>query len=229
MQQYLFCPRCQNANPPNSQFCFRCGNKFIKPQPWSKTQIIVIIVISVVGVVALAVGIALDEAGQRAKNKNAAATTASPSPTPPLSSPEALTRAKQLVGGDKDSMAEAIKLLQSIPKEAKEYKEAQPILKRTTEQLSRIMAEEYILGPKPENSAYDGSVRAVDKYLERVLNDYDDSEYLEWSPVTKVTLKGEPYWAVRLKLRAKNAFGAKIVKDVIFFIRQNQVVRAEGL
>ena len=86
-----------------------------------------------------------------------------------------------------------------------------------------------MLGQKPENSGWNGKVACVDRYLKTTLNDYDSSEYMEWSPVTKVELKGEPYWAVKLKLRAKNAFGAYIVKDVAFFIRQNEVVKAVGL
>lgn len=85
------------------------------------------------------------------------------------------------------------------------------------------------MGPKPKNSEWDGRVDAVVKYLRRNLNDYDSSEFVEWSPVTKLKVKGEPFWVVRLKLRAKNAFGGYILKDTFYFIRQNEVVAAEGL
>ena len=46
---------------------------------------------------------------------------------------------------------------------------------------------------------------------------------------SKLKVKGEPFWVVRLKLRAKNAFGGYILKDTFYFIRQNEVVAAEGL
>lgn len=66
-------------------------------------------------------------------------------------------------------------------------------------------------------------------YLRDNLNDYDSSEFVEWSPVAKLEVKGEPYWVVRLKLRAKNAFGGYVLKNTFYFIRQNKVVSAEGL
>lgn len=119
--------------------------------------------------------------------------------------------------------------MRTIPKEAKECKEAKPLLDKTAKRWARFAAEELVLGRKPENSGWNGKVACVDRYLKSTLNDYDSSEYLEWSPVTRVELKGEPYWAVKLKLRAKNAFGAFFVKDAAFFIRQNEVVRAVGL
>jgi hypothetical protein len=85
------------------------------------------------------------------------------------------------------------------------------------------------LGPKPKNSEWDGRVDPVVEYLKNNLNDYDSSEFVEWSPVTKLEVKGEPFWVVRLKLGAKNAFGGYVLKNTFYFIRQNKVVNAEGL
>jgi hypothetical protein len=162
------------------------------------------------------------------------ASTPQPTPSPeqtPLPPAEILTRAKGLIyeGASKDSLGQAVDMLRSIPREAKEYKAAQPLLEKTMKRWARLAAEELVLGPKPDGGGWNGKVHCVDQYLKSNLNDYESSEYLEWSPVTRVDLKGEPYWAVKLKLRAKNAFGAYIVKDVVFFIRQNQVVQAVGL
>lgn len=120
------------------------------------------------------------------------------------------------------------KQLAAIPKQAREYKEANNLKKKLSDKVIRLAAEKIVLGAKPQ-SGYAGKVYEVDNYLSKTLNDYDDSEYLEWTPVKKLDVKGEPYWAVGLKLRAKNAFGAKIVKDVVFFIRDGQVVKTTGL
>ena len=119
--------------------------------------------------------------------------------------------------------------LKAIPADAREAKQAKAIRTKVETQLSKINRDKTILGPKPDDSGWKGKVRCVDQYLKANLNDYDSSEYLEWSPVTRVEIKGEPYWAVRLKLRATNGFGAKILKEPIFLIRQNAVVRVEGL
>jgi hypothetical protein len=119
--------------------------------------------------------------------------------------------------------------LRQIPKDAKEYVAAQALIKRLIDKSARITAEILVLGPKPKNSEWDGRVDPVVEYLKDNLNDYDSSEFVEWSPVTKLEVKGEPFWVVRLKLRAKNAFGGYVLKNTFYFIRQNKVVTAEGL
>ncbi len=119
--------------------------------------------------------------------------------------------------------------LREIPKEAKEYKDSQALLKKLIDKSSVIGAEIVVLGEKPENSAWDGSVRPAEKYLKEVLNDYSSSEYLDWTKVAKVYEGKEPYWHTTVRLRAKNAFGAFIVKDIAFWIRRGQVVKVKGL
>lgn len=119
--------------------------------------------------------------------------------------------------------------LQEIPKDSKDYAKAQSLNKNLIAKSAKIGAEILVLGPKPKNSEWDGRVDAVVSFLRKNLNDYGSSEFVEWSPVTKVAVKGEPYWTVRLKLRAKNAFGALILKETYYFIRQNEVVSAKGL
>jgi hypothetical protein len=161
----------------------------------------------------------------------AAIATPSTTPTPALSSAEKLARAKQLSGGEAatEQMKEAAQLLRTIPASDREAKEAQVLEARLREKAARALAEEAVLGPAPENSGWDGSVRCVDRYLKAALNDYDSAEYLEWSKVAKTYVKGEPFWVVKLKLRAPNAFGAKVVKTPVFFIRRDSVVSVEGL
>ena len=158
-------------------------------------------------------------------------------PTPPPTFADLKARAETLLKFSKDEYVkedlnqfdEVMTPLNSIPKEDKNYKEAQTLHKKLIDKTAPIMAEIVILGPKPENSAYDGSVRPAENYLKEALNDYHSSEYLGWTEVKKVYIGKEPYWGTKVKLRAKNAFGAFIVKDVYFLIRNNQVVKVEGL
>lgn len=86
-----------------------------------------------------------------------------------------------------------------------------------------------IIGEKPFQSSWDGEVLAVKRYLRATLNDYESSEFVEWSPVSKVNIEGRLYWGVRLKLRAKNAFGAYVLRDTYYFIRFDEVVFSKGL
>ena len=162
---------------------------------------------------------------------------ASPTPTPKPTFAELQQRSEPLLKLNKQEYVQddlkdfdaVMQPLREIPKDAKEYKQAQALNKKLIDKSARIGAELLVLGPKPKSSEWDGRVDPVVRYLRKNLNDYDSSEFVEWSPVTKLEVKGEPFWVVRLKLRAKNAFGGLILKDTYYFIRQNEVVSAEGL
>ncbi|EAU53567.1 hypothetical protein [Mariprofundus ferrooxydans] len=62
------------------------------------------------------------------------------------------------------------------------------------------------------NSSWDGSVSQIEDYLQRNLNDPSSLQIVEWSKV----IKGGEYFMVRVKYRAKNAFGAYIIQNQIF-------------
>lgn len=73
------------------------------------------------------------------------------------------------------------------------------------------------------NSAWDGSVHQVERYLKTVLRDPSSLEYVEWSPVVDID-QGEfkGHYLVRCKYRAKNAFGGYVLNNDAF------VLDAEG-
>lgn len=63
-----------------------------------------------------------------------------------------------------------------------------------------------------ENSPWDGSVYAVERYLKRSLKDPDSFKAVEWSPVRK----GCGNYTVGLSYRAKNGFGGYVVEQAVF-------------
>jgi hypothetical protein len=149
---------------------------------------------------------------QTASNSGSANTAntsqvAAPTSTPQLSFADLQQRGQSVLSMNKEEYVEddlkafdaVIGPLRAIPKDAKEYGPAQALIKKLVEKAARITAEILVLGPKPTNSAYDGRVDPVVEYLKNNLNDYDSSEFVEWSPVTKLEVKGEPFWVVRLK------------------------------
>ena len=85
-----------------------------------------------------------------------------------------------------------------------------------------------IIGPKPENSSWDAAVAPVVSWLKSNLKDPKSLEFIEWSPVTKINLDGEYYWAVRVKYRAKNSFGGYVVEEIICYMRHEKVVFHSG-
>lgn len=70
------------------------------------------------------------------------------------------------------------------------------------------------------NSAYDGSVIQVERYLKRTLKDPGSFQAIQWYPVQK-DLEG---FTVRVRYRAKNSFGALVIEDGVFLLdRQGRV------
>jgi hypothetical protein len=246
------CNKCGIANPTGTQFCSSCGNNIavaqqsISPGNKSNLKTILIVLGCIIGSCVLcgiigAIGnlnkkdIANSSTSNVQNTSNSNVALATPTPTPTFAELKSKTQPLLNMGNgehnkeDLKRFDDVMKPLREIPKEAKEYKEAQALIKQLINKSSVIGAEIVVLGDKPENSSWDGSVRPAEKYLKEALNDYSSSEYLGWSPVTKIYIGKEPYWGTKVKLRAKNAFGAFIVKDIVFFIRNNQVVKVEGL
>lgn len=80
------------------------------------------------------------------------------------------------------------------------------------------------------NSEWDSSVVQVQDYLKRNLNDANSVQYVEWS---KVNIAQNPtsykYW-VRCKYRAKNALGAYVLANQIFYLdEKGEVVDVKDL
>jgi len=91
---------------------------------------------------------------------------------------------------------------------------------RLVEEQKQLAVE---LGPKPEPSAWDGSYRAVNTYLEKHAKD-PDSVKIDGCTAATATAKG---WIVRCEYRAKNSFGAVVRGNTYFAIKQNAVVATE--
>lgn len=250
------CPRCGTANVPDASFCFRCGSRLVQQAPPTPTPptaanntkalwITVGVLVAVFGSCGLCgiIGKLSDKTATQTSSNSANASNANtsqvaaPTATPQPSFADLQQRGQSLLSMNKEEYVEddlkafdaVIGPLRAIPKDAKEYGPAQALIKKLVEKAARITAEILVLGPKPTNSAYDGRVDPVVEYLKNNLNDYDSSEFVEWSAVTKLEVKGEPFWVVRLKLRAKNAFGGYILRNTFYFLRQNKVVSTEGL
>ena len=250
--QLFQCPRCQNTNAAEVHFCAHCGLLRNQQAPTTRpvnntkpvwiTVGVVLAVLGFCGWCGVIGKLGEDSAKQMAvtpntPNSSDPSVLASPTATPKPTFSELNQRAgpllrlekEEYVRGDLGDFDALLRPLREIPKDAKEYAAAQDLIKKLIDKAAKIGAEILVLGPKPKNSEWDGRVAPVVEYLKNNLNDYDSSEFVEWSPVTKLEVKGEPFWAVRLKLRAKNAFGGYILKDTFYFIRQNRVVMAEGL
>lgn len=76
-------------------------------------------------------------------------------------------------------------------------------------------------GPKPVPDAWDGVCPQVRKHMERTLMDAGSLEIVESSPVVPY---GDDAWAQRVRYRAKNGFGALIIAENVFVIRDDEVI-----
>lgn len=73
------------------------------------------------------------------------------------------------------------------------------------------------------NSAYDGSVRQVEEWMKKNLNDPGSLQVVEWSPVVK-TEQGN--FVVRCKFRAKNTMGGLVLQSKAFILGPTGIVMA---
>lgn len=84
------------------------------------------------------------------------------------------------------------------------------------------------VGPIPSQLA-NGLVPAVVRYLNENLNDPYSMKLLKWSKLRIVYKYNQPFWYVTLRLRAKNGFGAYILKEAGFYLRNNKVVFTDNM
>lgn len=230
----MFCPTCGQQNQIGSSFCNRCGAGLprthasdIPHQPPTRKKSSLRFIgyffgAAVILYVFFIVVFLFNQDKQKPKEDIAA--NPSPTPTPQMAPEEIIAQSRKVLASDysKESYQEILKNLEEIPGNAKQRAEAD----RLKEKAATTYLSEEIAGPAPTTSPWDGKVYCVDRYLKGVLNDYDSAEYMQWSGPEKVKIKGVLYWRVRLKLRAANAFGAKIIKIYTFLIQNNTVVSA---
>jgi len=73
------------------------------------------------------------------------------------------------------------------------------------------------------NSTYDGSVKQVEAWFDKNLDDPASFERVEWSKVSKTA---EGNFVVRCKYRAKNKSGAVELQDKVFILGSTGIVLA---
>jgi hypothetical protein len=79
-------------------------------------------------------------------------------------------------------------------------------------------------GTKPQQKAT-GEVPIVMNWFQNNLNDPYSMKIVNWGNVVKVGSGADANWAVIVKLRAKNLYGAYVLGQYTFFIRQNKIVK----
>jgi hypothetical protein len=97
--------------------------------------------------------------------------------------------------------------------------ELSPAVSLTPPKPKPRVADSTLIGQMPRQLA-DGRVPIVIHYLQENLNDPYSMKLLRWARIQKVYRYEEPFWYVRLRMRAKNGFGAYILKEVGFYIRR---------
>lgn len=157
-----------------------------------------------------------------------------PTPTPFTSFADLKNETEELIkfeageytDGDVERYDRALDQLNKITKTDPNFRDTQKLKAPLEKKAKSVRLEVALLGKRPTEI----ELRSMyNNYLRDRLNDYDSSEYVGYSQAFREYVKGEPYWTSTLRLRAKNAFGAYIVKDVKFYIQGGSVVYAKGL
>ena len=83
-------------------------------------------------------------------------------------------------------------------------------------------------GPMPTQLP-NGQIPVVVRYLNDNLHDPYSMKLLKWSKPRIVYKVDQPFWYVTLRMRAKNGFGAYILREVGFYLKNNKVVFTDNL
>jgi len=103
------------------------------------------------------------------------------------------------------------------------------------ERLERITAErkkreiariENLYGEKPKNSAWDGTVYCIERYIESIAKDPDSLVFEKWSGPELVEKEG---WIVLCQFRGKNGFGGYTRETKMFTIRHGNVMSIKDI
>jgi hypothetical protein len=136
-----------------------------------------------------------------------------PSAEPPP--PAKLSPAQRKAAAERE--AKRKQLTEEREAKRKEDRAKRKAEKEERERQATAAAEEVskaYCGPEPERSAWDGIYEGVERYFKEIANDPDS---VDFAGCTGVIRKGPPAcWVTACNVRAKNAFGAKILKAVVF-------------
>lgn len=84
------------------------------------------------------------------------------------------------------------------------------------------------IGPAPyfaRNPPFQGSGgMLIRQYLEQTLKDPDSLEIIAMDGPFETTFKGERYWRIDVRYRARNGFGGMAVEDGVALIRHHRVI-----
>lgn len=198
----MYCPTCAVPNFADARFCSSCGRS-LKARRIALFVLVLFGGLLILGLVGL-IGVAIRNPNPKPNRQPDVAlvnahVNAAPTETPNLTDTQKVQRAKGLITDSANSMHldEAFQLLKTIPKTAKEYKEGEKLITS----LGRIVLEREVIGQRPITGSAE-----VKEYLRNVLNDYDSSEFIEWSSVEKVYLKKGTLLASGTKAPRKKRF-----------------------
>jgi LysM repeat protein len=78
-------------------------------------------------------------------------------------------------------------------------------------------------GEKPVQQK-DGKVQAVINYFNETFHDPFSMRFVRWSPLSIAHFGANTYWSVTVKFRAKNTFGAYVLTEETYYIKNGKVV-----
>jgi LysM repeat protein len=131
-----------------------------------------------------------------------------------IAAERAVLEAKAKVEGVRQQIATADKQLNDALNAQRKQKEAAVRMRQSADILR---------GPKPAQLP-NGTVPLVLKWFQESLHDPYSARYVSWSKLEKYYWASAPCWVVSVRIRAKNAFGAYVLSDNTFYIRQNRII-----
>jgi Outer membrane efflux protein len=148
---------------------------------------------------------------------------------------ERLETAKQLYGNGLVHQSQVDDAIRSVKVQQGNVVSTKKLISSADNKLAMALLESKqptkpgsAVGPMPAQLA-NGQIPAVIRYLNDNLNDPYSMKLLKWSKLRIAYKYDQPFWYVTLRLRAKNGFGAYILREAGFYLKKNIVVFTDNL
>lgn len=127
-------------------------------------------------------------------------------------------RAEERLIRSKELLAKGLILKEQLDASDRAVVDAKAKVNEVRSQISSIVRSkqqgDVLLGSKPARQA-NGGVQIVMSWFQENLHDPYSARFVRWSRVEKSFFDDEPYWKVSVRVRAKNAFGAYVLSDML--------------
>jgi hypothetical protein len=221
MSKLVKCKECGHEISKSAKACPNCGAKQKKTGFFTK----VFLFFGFLWIVGTFMTILGGGSGASSSNSNSSKKAATFKPNCKNFGKTIVHYAPEKTGQWSELLGEAKKCAAKNPKDKEMKKMVARYQKKLKEYTKKITARKKLekkFGKAPIKSAWDGTVKPVERYLKRVAR---NPASIDVSACTDVRIDQKKGWIVGCDFRGENGFGGKTLESKWFIIKHGQVIK----